>query len=440
MFASSYRTDFDMDNFIMNESPITWGMFQSNEVNRSDLESLFAFPTKHKKAMPFYVFSGKEAREVAVTSDRVYGALCSAMDYLIQNPHVIETFFGKDFCNQYPEFIEYALWTYENDHEAIYGRFDMAMDSRTGKVTGVYEFNGNTPVMLFESTILQNWLTDCVNANKDHLFDQHNEYYPKTQESLHHILKRRSWPDTTAGVLLHSEYIEDSVTCEALYQIFDSIEGCETYMDHIDNVEYGDPEGEDSPFRIAGVPIENLFVLQPWEEIVESCYHDVICDWRKWGDKVRFYEPAWRWFISNKGIWALITYLLDNDPSFQSKYGDLPFLRTYMGPERFVEEGSSYVQKPLIGRLSNNIRIFDGESNLEFESPGAYGEIDCVFQEFCAPGKVEGRNNFIVGQWMARMSYPPEPLMMEAASLCIREFDKPVLDIKNERFIPHLIK
>lgn len=32
-----------------------------------------------------------------------------------------------------------------------------------------------------------------------------------------------------------------------------------------------------------------------------------------------------------------------------------------------------------------------------------------------------------------------ETLMSESSTICIREFDKPILDIKNERFVPHII-
>lgn len=440
MYAASFETKFLMDDFIMHEAPITWGLFQSNHTVRSDLEGLFSFATNNKDAMPFYVFSREEASEVAVVSERVYDALCSAVDYLAVNPQHIEKYFGKDFCQAYPEFIEYALWTYDQNHEGLYGRFDMAMDPTSGKISGVYEFNGNTPVMLFESTILQNWLVDRVNECGDIQFDQNNEYFPETVVSLPRALLRGSEGKATAGILLHSQYIEDSATCETLYQAFDSIPWCETYIDHLDNVEFGDVYSAESPFIVNGVPMKNIFALQPWEEIVASCYDDVICHWREWADKVRFFEPAWRWFVSNKGIWALMTHLLETDKDYAAKYGDLPILRTYMSPERFIESGKGYVKKPLIGRLSNNIQIFNSEGTIDFESDGVYGEEECVYQEYCPPGRVEGRNNFIVGQWMAGMSSASEPLMMQAASLCIREFDKPVLDIKNERFIPHLIQ
>lgn len=439
MYAVKYPTGFSVDEFVQHEAPVTFGLFHDPETVRSDLDGLFAYPTEHKDAMPFYVFGGREAVHVAQTSEQVYDALCAAMDWLANNRWAIPEYFGTDFCNEYPEFINYALWTWETSQPAIYGRFDMAMDPERGQVTGVYEFNGNTPVMLFESTILQNWLTEKVNAEHGTRYDQHNIYYPEMQKALDKVLKKHRSGKTNVGVLLHAEYIEDAATCETLFQLFDAYEGCDAYIDHIDNVGFDMLPDADSPWTIAGEPMENLFVLQPWEEIVASCYYDVIAHWRSWCHKVQIMEPAWRWFLANKGIMAVATYLLETDVQYRYRYGHLPFLRTYVSPEPFTAAGEAYVAKPLIGRLSNNIRIHGEDGTVNFESDGSYGEEPCVYQEYCPPGKVEGRNNFIVGQWMCPYVDDPAPLVMQASSLCIREFDQPVLSIKNERFIPHLI-
>lgn len=438
MKAVEFPIDFDIESFLSVESPYTLGLFRSEGEIHDDLKALFRFPSENRRSMPFYVLNGDEVRGICETSEAVYAAMMDAVEHLYRNRHLVPHFFGEDFCINYPEFINYAFWTWEQNHEAMYGRFDMACDPGTGEVTGVYEFNGNTPVMLFESTALQNDLVRQVNLKSAIKYDQCNSYWDHTSSILHKLMKNKSASEHNCGVLLHSEYIEDAATCELIFQLFDSLKGAHTMIEHIDNMQFDMMPYPDSPFMICNQPMENMFVLQPWEEIVESCYHDVIYHWRDWCNKVRFFEPAWRWFTANKGIWALVTHLVENDKEYCKKYGHLPLLKTYMTPEHFLNAGVGFVSKPLIGRLSNNIAIFDGEGNTVFESDGAYGDIECVYQEYCAPGQIEGRNNFIAGVWMA--PYGSDPLAMQASTFCIREFDKPVLDIKNERFIPHLVE
>jgi glutathionylspermidine synthase len=94
----------------------------------------------------------------------------------------------------------------------------------------------------------------------------------------------------------------------------------------------------------------------------------------------------------------------------------------------------------VLGRLSSNIRIHNGLGELEHESQGGYEDCERVYQEFCPPHRVEGRNNFILGMWMVSEA---RTLLSghvgHAATMCIREFDAPVLELTNERFIPHIV-
>jgi glutathionylspermidine synthase len=88
------------------------------------------------------------------------------------------------------------------------------------------------------------------------------------------------------------------------------------------------------------------------------------------------------------------------------------------------------VEKPATGRLSNNIKIWNHNSELVSDTGGFYAEENTVVQVYCAPRRVEGRNNFILGMWMCGDM---------AAGICAREFDTEVLSISNERFIAHIV-
>lgn len=68
MYAKTFPTDFSVEGFVAQETPVTFGLFNEAEA-RKDLNDLFKFPTDNKDAMPFYVFSGTEANHAANVSD-----------------------------------------------------------------------------------------------------------------------------------------------------------------------------------------------------------------------------------------------------------------------------------------------------------------------------------------------------------------------------------
>ncbi|MNG24206.1 hypothetical protein D3C84_1089040 [compost metagenome] len=90
--------------------------------------------------------------------------------------------------------------------------------------------------------------------------------------------------------------------------------------------------------------------------------------------------------------------------------------------------------------MSSNVKVFGDHNELVHESEGPYTD-DCVYQAYCPPGQVEGRNNFIIGMFMVPDAVEDRDDLMDstAATLCIREFESPTLSWKNERFIPHVI-
>jgi glutathionylspermidine synthase len=133
---------------------------------------------------------------------------------------------------------------------------------------------------------------------------------------------------------------------------------------------------------------------------------------------------------------------MQTDSEFADAYGELPVLETYVTPDVFKARGEMYVSKPLIGRLSNNI-VIHGDGEVKFDSKGSYEGYEVIYQAYHEPHKVEGRNNFILGMWMApivEQETHSHDLMAEPVTMAIREFDEPVLSIGNERFIPHLVE
>lgn len=414
----------------------------ASTINENGVNELIEFSSSNKEKMPFYTLSKKETNDIINTSEQVYDAFCMAVSYLLEDDDLMKKFFGE-IVQQYPDFVDYARYTWENDHEALYGRFDLAYDNDSERISGVYEFNGNTPVMLFESVYLQDEFFKLAKKQKFSNIDQCNDYFSVLTKNIDRISNFNNKNATTFNVICDSEFPEDIASCETLNNIISESYKVFPYLDDIENVIY-DEDNNCFVNNSTDQPIENMFLLKPWEEIfmepeLYSLYFEND-NWKKWCDNTRFFEPAWRWFISNKKIMALITYLVENEDWYAEMYSHLPFLRTYMNVEECQERGIfDYVEKPVIGRLSNNIKIYHNDK-LEFESDGFYEDSETIFQEYMKPSKIGDRNNSILCVWMTPIeTEESEPMIMVATNICFREFDNPVLSIKNERFIPHYI-
>jgi glutathionylspermidine synthase len=426
---------FELEQMVVEELPLMSAFHaELDGTPRWDVQDLFAYFSEYSQEMPFYTLKEENAEKVGFVFEDAYHMLIDAADRVFRDRVALNKYFDCAFLRKhgryFTDFAEFTFRSYGMPGQAIYGRFDAAMDPESETVTGIYEFNGNTPVMLFESVNLQNHLTIKVTGDNH---AQYNNYYPWIQETL------AAYPHSSStkfAVVLDTQYVDDAATCETMTQLMGE-DRCAFFSD-LDDITY-EYQCRDKPFFRGEDQLDALFVLLPWEEIVEN-WTAPFMDWEHWCRNVSFMEPAWRWFISHKGMLAYVTHLLETDDEFRSKWGHVPTLRSYLSPDVFVSNGLPYVAKPVLGRLSSNVRIFDENNVLQNENEGHYGDCECVYQEFHAPGRVEGRNNFIVGMWMAPKSrYGSKTHEAQAATFCIREFDEAILQLKNERFIPHLI-
>ncbi len=426
------KVKFDLDTFIQNELPITYNFFDGadNKEYRQDLEDLFKYVSENKDNMPFYTISKNAALNINEKSEQFYSAMCNSLDYMFNNDdfniEFLQRFFGKTLVD-HPYFLDYAKSTWDNDHPAIYGRFDLSV-GLDGTINGVYEFNGDTPVMLFESVILQNNLVTQLGKEEQ----QSNEYYQKLKDNINKVL-----PKGNVCIVFDYNYIEDICTCETLKQILEDC-GRDVFITNYKGLDY-DLVNKTKPFSVNDIEVDNIFMLLPWEEMLYQDNFSMFRNYKQWSHNVKFLEPAWRWFMSNKGFMAYMTWLSENVEQFSYIKELEGFLPAYMDTVPHCEKGVKSVGKPITGRLSNNIIFLDKHAKVQYHSDGSYEDDTYVYQEFCPPSRVDGRNNFIVGTWLSPFYNKDETLMSESSTICIREFDKPILDIKNERFVPHII-
>jgi glutathionylspermidine synthase len=432
------QINFDLNTLMVEELPWSQAFYRegsiADAVFKEDVTGYFEFALNNQAAMPFYTLKLASCAKIETTFERAYAQLVDAVGRLFNEDHAtLMHFMGCDFLRKHPYFIEYAKWSFRDTgsaRQALYGRFDAAFNPVTEEVTGIYEFNGDTPTMLFESVNLQNRLCEAFTGDTE---DQLNSFYPILQGMLEKVGKI---PGSVA-VLFEKDSFEDTVTAETLCQIFG--ENNTAYMASFEDIDY-DHAVRDQPFVIENDRPTVIFALSPWEEMVEN-FPQAYKEWANWASGVTFLEPAWRWFTSNKGIWAYITHLHESDPAgYGAEWADVPTLPTYVSTENHFLGKRGFVEKPKVGRMSSNVKVFDQFGTCTHETDGPYPD-DSVVQGYHAPYQVEGRNNFIIGMFMVpdAVNVQRDMLGATAATLCIREFESPTLSWKNERFIPHIL-
>lgn len=410
---------FNINNVIAEELPYMNAFYRHGGELWDDVHDLLSFPVANQAAMPFYTIKDSTTYLLNQQFEDYYAMMEHALRLAFADKALLNKFFDCSFLRKYgKQFVPYAEATFNRKQPALYGRYDACFDPVTEELMGVYEFNGDTPVMLFESVNLQARLSEQLGT------DQYNNWWDYFRETF-------QWNYKNVAVACSTYAVEDMATCETIAQAFK-----EARYDR--NVSFLDLKELDfdhlnlrKPFIARGsdTPLDAVYILSPWEEMIEN-FPAMLSSWERWIDNVHIFEPAWRWFFAHKGMTALCTYLMEISVHFRVKHqaANKILIPTYI--DGMALRGKKHVTKPVVGRLSNNIQIYDEHGMLLSATDGHYRLENVVHQEYRAPGKVEGRNNFILGMWMCGK---------HSASLCAREFDTEVLSIQNERWIPHIV-
>lgn len=423
MQVKYYPIKFNLNSILDEELPFMSAFYRERLELNSDVRDLLAFPMNNSHAMPFYTLRAESVASVMDTFDSFYLMMMDALNRAFKDKDLLYKYFDCAFLRKWGNrFIPYAEYTLYQKHPALYGRFDARFNPHTEKVEGVYEFNGDTPVMLFESVNLQNIFSEQLKT------DQYNGWWHASIDALSRKYKN-------VAVACDTHYVEDMATCETIAQVFQSAKlDSNVFFLDLKELDF-DHAHKHKPFvaRESEKYLDAVYILSPWEEMIEN-FPAMLGTWEDWADNVHIFEPAWRWFLSNKGMMALCTHLMEEDDRFHALWGSLPLIPTYLTPEPFYGN-SKCVEKPVVGRLSNNIKILSDRGFMESTTGGFYQDDNKVYQLYQPPYKVEGRNNFILGMWMSGRG----GRIMDASTMCIREFDDEVLSISNERFIPHIV-
>ena len=435
MKVQKHYIKFDFTKLVDNELINTSSFINNDPKLSSDMNDFLSFYTKNS-SIPFYYFTWEEVDHIDQYMSDYYLMLEDALNNIFNKDtlmyQTINKFFDCDMIRLHGKvFTEYAKYTFNNNHRSIYGRFDVAYDPK-GRIKGVYEFNGDTPTMLYESTVLQDNFTIQVTGSNE---SQLNEWYGRVSSIIDRSVKN-------VVAVCNTRFVDDTATSEIMSQALSNLsQNNNCSLIDINNLDY-DHASIYKPWVISNsdIYLDTIFVLSPWEEMMVN-FPEGFYNWDKWVDHVTFYEPAWKWFMSHKGMMAYVTHLLESDSAFYNKWGHLNTLRTYLTPDKFIESKMDYVSKPVIGRMSMNIEIHEYNSDSQnynnIKTDGTYNDVPKVYQEYCSPGISDFGNNFILGIWTSPKV--PNSSNTSISNISIREFDNSILSLSNERFVPHII-
>lgn len=401
--------------------------FSADPTFRANIHTWMDFYARSQDALPFYQVEAYRAEVIRQGMTLFMGQMRGALQDLFDrntDEELAEMFPIPEVTKEVTlAFIAYARYTYAKDHPAFGGRFDFSVDPNTGKVF-IYEFNGDTPAMLFESMNLQN-LFAAVNEDEE---AQLNEMWTTTEG------RKLVDENSKVAVVVNTNWPEDLGTSEAIAQLLEN-SGAQVFLADMTMFQFdsaGDPDR--CPFFLTSVPEEDLthiHIMLPWEEMAQS-NPQAILRWREWGDKVKFMEPAWRWIMSHKKFLTLPqlqTYGLRKSHANWDEYG-IEHVTLIAPPATGM---TRYVEKPQLGRQSASVKIIDATlvvgnaPSVTASRNDNYEGTPMVYQPYVAPGQIDGAN-FIGCLWMAGDV---------GASLAFREFDDKILDLENERVILH---
>lgn len=342
----------------------------------------------------YYSFTMNEVQAIEEATAELWQLCLGAVQHIIDNQlyHLL----GIP-----PEWIPYIEKTWNEEHPAIYGRFDLAYTNGQIKLL---EFNADTPTSLYEAGIVQwFWLQD-FDKSKDQFNSIHEKLiatwqylqpYLHANAPLHFTCVKQSLEDLT-----NTEYLRDCAIQA----------GINTSLIYIDDIGWHETE---ACFKdMDNETIKNLFKLYPWEWLTKDYFGKNILTA---ANETLWIEPAWKMLLSNKAILPILWQLYPNHPYLLPAYFDAHSL-------------THYVQKPLLSREGANVTIVNNHTTVASTS-GEYGAEGYVYQQY-VPLSQEDNHYPVIGSWV---------IGQVPAGIGIRESDTPITN-NTSRFVPHLIE
>jgi glutathionylspermidine synthase len=340
----------------------------------------------------YYRFSVNEIDQIERATAELWDMCLAAVQYVID-----QKLYAKFHI---PEWIVPHLEnSWNNDHPAIYGRFDLAYKDGQLKLL---EFNADTPTSLYEAGIVQwFWLQD-FDKSKDQFNSIHEKliaYWGVLKNylhpgKLHFTCVKQSLEDLTT-----TEYLRDCAIQAKL----------DTQLVFIDDL--GWDSNKQVFVDLEDEEIKNIFKLYPYEWLLNENFGKNIIEDR---NNTLWIEPFWKMILSNKAILPILWQLYPYHPYLLKAYFDQGDLQ-------------DYAKKPILSREGANIELHKAGIALE-QTNGEYGTEGYIYQELFELPNFEG-NYPLIGSWV---------IGQQPAGIGLREANRLITDNKS-RFVPHLI-
>ena len=297
----------------------------------------------------------------------------------------------------------------------LLGRFDFA-----GGIEGVplqlLEFNADTCSLLPETALMQPEMARKIQGIEQPASWQ---VYKQLVRGFKQLLEKHR--DREPTLLLSSlGYEEDVLNLEVVRKA--ALEAGFQLAQQVDlpNVIFSAEEGIFVELRPDEYQRYDFwYKMVPWDFI---CYEEpALLDLLTsiiTGGHALVINPAFTMLLQSK---ALLVYLYENNPMHAA------LLPTSFSLDR-LNKKKGYVEKPIIGRMGENIALYNEEGQLVFENDGDYGTFPTIFQEKAV------FNLDHLGK-----SYQPGVFWSQGAcGIAVRRQEGWILD-DDAQFIPHII-
>ena len=295
----------------------------------------------------------------------------------------------------------YATESWKRKDPSLYGRFDFSYDGK-GEPK-LLEYNADTPTSLVESSIAQwVWLEEMFPA-----YDQFNSIHEKLQDAFAAVKSTLPLQQPFYFTCVQ-DHEEDFVTVEYLRDVAvqSGLDGRHIFIGDIgflaEAKRFCDQDNN---------PIEYAFKLYPWEWLLADEFGENVIN-----GGIRFFEPAWKMILANKGILPLLWEMAPGHKNL------LP---------SFFEEGritGDVVRKPFFSREGANVVLTAGGRTYE-GTDAHYGTEGHIYQQAHPLPNFNG-SHAVVGSWVVN-GLP--------AGIGVRE-DRTPITTNTSLFVPHFFQ
>jgi glutathionylspermidine synthase len=341
-----------------------------------------------------YVFEMDEVLALEKVVEELHRMCLQAVD------HVVTT--GRYHVLGLPDWLAApieASWRRRDPY--LYGRFDLRYDG--DGPPKLLEYNADTPTCLVEGSVVQWFWKEALFPTDDQWNSVHEALIARWEEIAPRLAPgpvHFAWPgaDESGEDYMTIAYIQETAEQAGLQGVSIAMEDVGWHSEASRFVDLQERE------------ITTISKLYPWEWIVTEGFgrHVPVAP-------TAWIEPMWKMLLSNKGLLVLLWELFPGHPNLLPAYLNTPGNLT------------SYIQKPLLGREGNNMRIVTPEGP-RVQTGGGYGAEGFVFQEFMALPDFDGEYP-VLGTWVVGD---------ESVGLGIRETTALITD-DTSSFVPHRI-